>query len=337
MKKLLVVVLVLIMGQMAFGKVVGVLPELMKPTSIAVGENRLYVTQEATVFIYDLNTLKLIKKFGKAGEGPEEFALVPGLPLTVLIQDEHIQVNSANRITLFTKDGKFMKMIKTKGGTLTLGHQPVGDHYVAIGFAQEDGIIYMLVNLFDSEMNKLKSLAKIKRSVQQSGPIKLFSDQIQVATHEDKIYLSSEQDFTVHSINTKGDILDTYKKKDYKRVKFEDKHKDMIFETIEQNPIQRPFLEIFKQRAEFPKYFPAILGLFVVDDMINIMTWEMEGKKFKLYLFDLDWKLKDEMYIGFQMQGGLTPFPVAFDEGKLYQVIENDDEEWELHVNPIKK
>ncbi len=336
MKKILVIILILLISQSVYSKVAGVLPGLMKPSSIAVGDGRLYVAQEATVLVYDLNTLKLIKKFGKQGQGPEEFPLAFGIPLVVLVEKNHIQVDSPNRITLFTKDGEFIKVIKTKGGTFTLGHQPVGDHYVAVGFIQEDGINYYSINLYDSELNKVKSLAKIKRSIQQTGAIKVFSDQIQVATHEDKIYLASEQDFTVYTINTKGDILHTYKMEDYKRVKFEDKHKQLIYDTIEKNPAQRAYLDVFKQRAEFPKYFPAILNLFVMDDLINIVTWEREGEKFKFYLFDTDWKLKDQLYIGFKMQGGLASFPTTFNSGNLYQVIENDDEEWELHVTSIR-
>lgn len=338
MKKLLVIVLVLLMGQAIYGKVVGVLPELMKPTSISVGDNRLYVSQEATVFIYDLQTLKFIKKFGKAGQGPGEFAVFPGLPLTVIVRDKDIQVNSANRITFFTKDGEYIKMIKSKSGTFTLAHQPVGkDNYVAISIFQENEIGYFSVNLYDAEMNKLKSLAKIKRSGQQTGPIKIFSDAVQVATFEDKIYLSTGQDFIVYTINIKGDILDTYKMKDYKKVKFEEKHKDMIFEAMEKNPIQRAGIPIIKQRGVFPEYFPAILSMFVVDGTINIVSWEREGEKFKFYLFDTNWKLKDELFIGFKMESVLAPYPAAFKDGKLFQVIENDDEEWELHVTPIKK
>ncbi len=337
MKKLVILILVFAISQSMFGKVAGVLEGLMKPTSIAVGDDWIYVAQEATIFIYDLNTLELVKKFGKQGEGPEEFPVIPGLPLNVLVQEDHIQVNSANRITLFKKDGTFIKMIKAKGGTLTLAHQPVGDHYVAIGFSEEDGIIYYSINLYDAELNKLKTLAKVKRSIQQTGSIKLFSDAMQLATFQDKIYLTSEQDFTVYTLNIKGDILNTYQMKDYKRVKFEDVHKDLIFETIEKDPIQRGYLDIFKQRAEFPQYFPAIFSLFVVDDSIYVITWDRQGEKFKFFLFDTDWKLKDELYLGFKMQGGLSPYPTAFSKGNLYQVIENDNEEWELHVTPVKK
>lgn len=329
--------LVLLITQCVYSKIVGVLPELMKPTSIAVGDNRLYVAQDATVFIYDLKTLKLIKKFGRQGEGPEEFPVIAGIPLAVLVRENHIQVDSPNRITLFTKDGEFIKMIKTKGGTFTLAHQPVGDdHYVAISFYREDEFNYFSVNLYDAEMKKVKTLLKMKRGYQDQGKIPIFQDQAQVATYKDKIYLASEQGFTVYTINIKGDVVHTYKMKDYKRVKFEDKHRDLIIEAMEKNPLQRGAVELIKQRGQFPDYFPAILNLFVVDDLINIVTWERKGEKFKFYLFDTDWKLKDEVYVGFRMQGVLNPYPATFRNGNLYQVVENDDEQWELFVNPIK-
>jgi uncharacterized protein YlbG (UPF0298 family) len=71
------------------------------------------VTQEATVFIYSLKDFKLVKKFGKAGEGPREFRILPQLPLNIDARTDQIIVNSFGKVSYFTKQGEFIKEVKT--------------------------------------------------------------------------------------------------------------------------------------------------------------------------------------------------------------------------------
>ena len=47
--------------------------ELSRPSMFLVEFERIYILEDATVYIYSLKNKNLIKKFGKAGEGPGEF------------------------------------------------------------------------------------------------------------------------------------------------------------------------------------------------------------------------------------------------------------------------
>ena len=45
------------------------MPDLMKPGNIYFDESRMYITENANVYIYSTKDYKLIKKFGQKGEG----------------------------------------------------------------------------------------------------------------------------------------------------------------------------------------------------------------------------------------------------------------------------
>jgi hypothetical protein len=57
-----------------FAEKITTFPQLQKPEFINVGENLICINEGAVVFLYDLNDFKLIKKFGRNGEGPGEFS-----------------------------------------------------------------------------------------------------------------------------------------------------------------------------------------------------------------------------------------------------------------------
>ena len=84
MKRLILVILILVVSLFCYSEKVAVLNEIMKPSlSFAVDGTQLYIPEEGQIFIYSTNDYKLVKKFGKAGEGPQEFRLHPRLPMTI--------------------------------------------------------------------------------------------------------------------------------------------------------------------------------------------------------------------------------------------------------------
>ena len=51
-----------------------VLPEIMQPSDLIVDGNHLYILdKDYSISMYNIPSFKLVKKFGKRGEGPGEF------------------------------------------------------------------------------------------------------------------------------------------------------------------------------------------------------------------------------------------------------------------------
>jgi hypothetical protein len=90
-------------------KKVAVFKEIYKSMQIDVDSNHLYVSQLSTVYIYSLEDFQLKNKFGKEGEGPQEFK---GYAL-LNVQPQVLLINSMGKLSFFNKDGTFIKEMRT--------------------------------------------------------------------------------------------------------------------------------------------------------------------------------------------------------------------------------
>ena len=80
MKKTGLFLLILFITTFAFTGVVKTFPDLMRPGRIMVDKDKLYILEFPHIYIYSLDDFRLIKKFGRQGEGPQEF--MGGLNIT---------------------------------------------------------------------------------------------------------------------------------------------------------------------------------------------------------------------------------------------------------------
>ncbi len=62
-------------GELLMAKKVVTLSGILAPSDIKIDEERIYITQHEEIYIYSLKDYRLIKKFGRKGEGPGEFKL----------------------------------------------------------------------------------------------------------------------------------------------------------------------------------------------------------------------------------------------------------------------
>lgn len=206
MKKIIFILLVLpVLGGTVFAEKLATLNGIMKPESISIDDRQIYIMENRTIFIYTLQDFKLKKKFGKPGEGPQEFkGTVQLIPLA-----DRLLVNSAGQISYFTKEGDFM----------------------------------------------------------------LYKQQYEELRH----------------------------------------------------------------RLAFPDYFPEIGDFQVTDNKIYVSTWKVENDSNEWFIFDLQGQLLKRLFVPMVFLMPLEPYPYTVKKGKLYQLIETEDEIWELHANEINQ
>ena len=82
--------------------------ELDNPHCLHIADNRIYVAQESNVFVYDLNSLKLLFKFGKRGQGPGELMKSAYYRNKVSTVNNGILFEGYNKIILFDKKGNLL-------------------------------------------------------------------------------------------------------------------------------------------------------------------------------------------------------------------------------------
>ena len=84
MKRKLIWLLCLIATvNLAANKIVN-LSQLARPAILVADYEKLYILEKTTIYIYSAKDYKLIKKFGREGEGPKEFKTQPfGPPMNL--------------------------------------------------------------------------------------------------------------------------------------------------------------------------------------------------------------------------------------------------------------
>jgi hypothetical protein len=349
MKKLILILIVLffIFFTLLNAEKLMVLKEVLKPESIEIYGDKLYVVQGSNFYVYDLEKLKLESTFGRKGEGPGELKEVPMLPNSIKILPDKIFVDGMGKVIFYSKNFKFQKEIKKK--YMTFKTIPVGENFVAMRMLPAGkNKYYFSVLLLDSEMNMIKELYK-QEYRETDIDIDMVIDSIHFAVYQDKIYIEkSKQGFCIAIFDSQGN-LELEIKKDFKAPEISPKDKLEILENFKQDSLVKMMMEReggwtnFKNKMNFnyPKNFPVIQDVLVVDNQIIVATYDRKNLKRKYILMDLKGTVLKTVYLPIPRESSYLTMAMGRDNRfygivnqKYYYLKENpDSEEWEIHVS----
>ena len=337
-KKLMVIMLIVLFGT---ASVLGTetkvfpVPNLLKPEGLMLDKTRMYVIEGTSIYIYSLKDFKLIKKFGKKGEGPQEFIVNPQFsPLVIYVHTEDIVVNSFGKLSWFSKDGTFKKELKTPSPFI-FPLQPFGKNFIGLRLAlgQER---WQILSLYDDKINELKEITRQKHPFQPGKGTYILETVPTTTVHEDKVFMAWEKDFIIKVLGPDLKELYTIKRSEKKR-SVTDEDKKEIIDFLKTYPQTKDVIEILKP-FHFPDYFPAIAGLVVTGNKIYVLTFkEDEAENDECLIMDLKGKLLKRAFLPLKMSTPILPYPYNIQEGTVYQVVEDEEEEeWAIHVTKIK-
>jgi len=327
MRKVIVLLVVMLMfyGGIAYGKKVHVFTEILKPNRIVMDQDYIYITERTTVFVFLKKNYSFIKKFGGHGEGPGEFKV----PLFLVPLEDKLMINSVGKISYFSKQGDLLEEIKNESSGSYF--YPLKKGFIGSTYTAEKGLRYYTVNLFNEKLEKGREVYKEQTSIQQPGKIELFRRAFMHKTYQDWIYVTGKEGFVLDCISKTGEVIYTIKRENFKRhkitradIKNADKYFKIRYEEI-------------KERITYPDFFPEIRAFYVVDDKIYILPYEWKDDALKFYVYKINGEFLAETYIHLAMKYSMQPFPFTIQNDKVYQLIENDTtEDWELHINDLK-
>ncbi len=352
MKKSLLIILVVFVVCQLSGEQTYTLTEVLNPDQLRVSGDRCYILQDETVFIYSLKDLKLIKQFGKKGEGPGEVMAIPFISNNLAVPGNKLMVDAINKVIFFSRDGVFEREIRKKGRVANV--LPVGDGFVVTRLRPDEDRKkgYAAITLMDAEMNVSKEL-HAQLVAQQGQDVQLVPDVANMVVYEDKIFVEkSTEGFVINVYDSKGN--DLYKiRKDIPPLKVTAKIKEMLLkEFIEDRAVQFQMTQTGESWDEFKKRFnlhypdtlPHIRDILVKAGKIYIRTYITKDGKEKYHILDLKGKELKTVWLPRPILAPLVTrivsrpvrlFDIANDH--FYYIVENEDEEeWELHVEPIR-
>jgi hypothetical protein len=326
------------------------LPDFFNPDSIAVDDRHIYITEFPTIYIYSLRDFKLKKKIGRQGEGPQEFNRFALLS----IHGDYLVVSDRNKVLYYTKDGDYIKEIKARS-IMHWGVQPIGNRFVGKSKTREKNTEFDTTNIYNSNLEKINNIFKTKFFFQvEAGGKKCDALEIrglQFQVFDDKIFFKKGKNFIIDVFDSSGKML--YRiHHEFEKIKISEADKKRYhdyFKTVQ--PWKKMYDSLIKKEIYFPDYFPAIQMFIVADEKIYVMTYKKEKEKSEFVILDLEGKLLKKVFLPFNQSDewfhySLTKLASQFSphatftikNGKLYQLIENEDEEtWELHITDIEK
>lgn len=329
MKRVILILLVfLTFGGAVSGRKLAALTEILKPRSIVIDDRQIYILEKKTIFIYSLNDFKLKKKFGNEGEGPQEFkGTVHITPMA-----DHLFINSAGKISFFSKDGNFIREMKSPTGFSSVRFCPLDNGFVGRGSERENGIYYVTVNFFDPRLKKGKELYRMKAVLQPAGKIELLKQPFIYQTYENVVYVAGKKGFIIDVLDHTGKPVFSINR-EYEKRKFTPRDEKEARDAL--RLLYKQQYEVLKNRLAFPDYFPGIADFLVIDNKIYVSTWKIEKNNNEFFIFDLKGKLMKRLFIPMVFMMPLEPYPYTIKKGTFFQLIETEDEIWELHADDI--
>jgi hypothetical protein len=330
----LVVLFMVAMGLM--GKKLATIPDIFRPFQMAMDDQQFYVTDGTTVSIFSRKDFTLKKKFGKEGEGPQEFKLVQGMPGLILApQNDSLLINSAGKVSFYTKDGKFIKELKVSTGSMVSIFQPFGEKFVGLTTSMGENMsMKFTVNIYDSQLTKIKEIYQLP--MMKRGRMEFPNISPIFSPVNNKIIIGGQKEFVLDILNAKGDKVSSITR-DYKLLKVGEDYRKGVYEYFRTNPATKQTYEFIKNMITFAEYFPALQGIYVDNQKIYILTHMKKEDNYEFFIYDINGKFLQRLFLPVKYMNVLMPNPTTIKDNTLYQLIENEEEEnWELHEHPIK-
>jgi hypothetical protein len=340
MRKVTLVIIVLILTLVLWGQTkITPLPDLKKPGSFYMDDTRMYVVEEVSVYIYSLKDLKLVKKFGKYGEGPREMMLNPQYgPMILDVRGDEILVHSFSKLSRFTKNGVYKSETRLPN-PLIFRIQKFGKYLIASRLIQENNTTMRALNVYDDHMNKVGQIVRVPHVFTSGKGWKVLKSNPITVVHKDKLIYGWENALKLNVMDTGFKILYTITH-EVDRIKVTDKDRKIIIDYIKKNPRTKDIYEQLKP-IRFPVYFPAMIDVFPDVDKLYIYTFnkkEMDDvNEYEFLVFDIKGKYLDSIFLPLRMMNPLRSYPITIHKGYLYQLVEDiEKEQWSLQEIKIE-
>jgi hypothetical protein len=325
---------------------IGMLPEILEPNGFQVSGNEVFILEGGTVYVFDLPSLSLKRRFGREGQGPGEVEITPWLSNTLRVSQDYVIVDSVNKLVVYTRKGELIREKRRLPQFTQV--EPWGNHYAVrmrISGNDSDKKQYSSIQFLNGETEELRELYRQPFAAQREM-LDMIPDSVHFQVYENNLYVEkSPEGFVIDVYGPSGQKIREIRRKHDKRPVT---RADRLFyeQLLKEDPmmkIQKESWEQFKTRTRlrYPESFPAIRDFVIADDWIYVQTHVGKDSRDEFLALDLGGELHKRIYLpkvrepGFteQMMGtGVRLFSI--DKGRFFYLNELA-EGCELHVEVI--
>ena len=91
---------------------IGILEGILQPAGVAVRGDEAFILDGASVSVFSLDDLRLLRKFGREGQGPGEVETTPWLKNLLYVSNDNVVIDSVNKIVIFSRSGSLIKELR---------------------------------------------------------------------------------------------------------------------------------------------------------------------------------------------------------------------------------
>lgn len=339
MRKIILFALLFSFVLSLIGEKKGELDSLARPEKIVVAGDKLYVLEGTFVYIYSMKDCRLLKRFGKKGNGPGELNSTPRYKLQLEVYKEEIILNSKNKIVFLTRQGEFIR--ERRVPFIILQVIPIDNNYaITKSVFNESGTNSIAVLFFDSEFKEIRTAySRNFPHFRKSGKIDMLPHLVFIRKYNNKIFsFDQKDDFIIHVFNSSGKILKKIKAP-CKKKKVTKEYINKTWEWASKDVRLRTVSEEKRRMAYFPEHFPVMKNFVVDDNKIYVHTYQMKisENKSEFVVIDFSGKILKKMYLRGADINTIEFAPYTFKKGKYIYLFENpESEKIELHIESIR-
>ncbi len=344
MKKIILALFVLLFAGITSAEKIAEFPDLMKPGFIKTDGDDFLVCEGHTFRNFSLKSRKVTYQFGRKGAGPGEFQFPPR---QVVIYPEYIYIESHDKIIRFSrKEGKFINQKRKDWQNEFI---PFVDEkfigYDRSDFQPEKGKSSQSISIYDANGKKVKEIYKNERDENFVDP-RLNNKKVEYKMlfhffetdcdrEKKRIFVAdSRKGFYITVFDEKGNQLYTINKK-IEPIKVPDEFKKQRLKEVK---MSKYWGQINNRDFTCYKYFPSIRYLKIADGKIYVTTFKTKKEKVEFIVLDAKGNILKKVFLPFitDQEGSIVKFNLyQVKNDKLYYLIENQDEIWELHAYDI--
>ena len=334
----------------AKGKKLATLKEVVNATDMEIDGDELYVLDEVAVYVYSLKDFRLLRKFGRRGNGPGEMVYHRITVVEMEIFQNNVYLYRMFKLANYSKDGVvkgekifrfgITQVVPLKNGFIVVKLR-LANQYVAGD--EKFGTLTLL--RFDSELKSSKEILKKKypsRDVWKEKKYEIFRPA------RNWIVRNSEKQLFLFDIQ-KGSRILTFDLEgrpsdpiflNLPKVTIPEKFKSDVLCWIKGDPYLKVLTGEWKLKILFPKYFPFMRNFTVKNNRIYCQTYVRKDNLSLFYIFDLKGECLKKIYLPSSERELIrygTNKIYDFSNNKYYYLNDNEEEEtWELFCAETK-
>lgn len=252
-----------------------------------VFDNHIYLLENGTVFVYDTGNGKLVRRFGRSGEGPGETQNMPGRGNMIFVNPKGVTIDARNKVVLFSRRGRLLKEFRKPHEHFFV--KPFQNRWITLIRFQGKKGGHLGITLSDRDFNILKRFGS-QILINNQGAFDLIPDAFNFCVGNDGFFIEySKEGFLIKKYSPEGSPVAQIKKNSSRqRVSPEDIQ--FVWHQAENDPEvrKRGGVTAFKKTAKYdiPKFIPPIKNITCDGGILHVKTFTRRDNTNLFYFYE---------------------------------------------------